>query len=174
MNKIIVSIVFALILILGINKISDVVFYVEKPEQSAYQVDSVTTASSMTASETDSESSGSENIMALFASVSSEDGKKVFTKCAACHSISKGGANKIGPALWGVIGRKAGAVSDYKYSKALLAYAGEAGNWNEENLDAWLKKPKDLVRKTKMKFPGLKKEADRADLIAYLKENGNN
>ena len=59
-------------------------------------------------------------------------------------------------------------------TEALIAYAEEAGNWNEENLDAWLKKPKDLVRKTKMIFPGLKKEADRADLIAYLKENGNN
>ena len=73
-----------------------------------------------------------------------------------------------------MVGAPIAAVEGYKYSKALTAYAEEAGNWNEENLDAWLKKPKDLVRKTKMIFPGLKKEADRADLIAYLKENGNN
>ena len=103
-----------------------------------------------------------------------EKGKKVFNKCKACHGIDEGGKNKLGPNLWNMVGAPIAAVDGYKYSKALLAYAGEAGNWNEENLDAWLKKPKDLVRKTKMIFPGLKKEADRADLIAYLKENGNN
>ena len=103
-----------------------------------------------------------------------EKGKKVFNKCKACHGIDEGGKNKLGPNLWNMVGAPIAAVDGHKYSKALLAYAGEAGNWNEENLDAWLKKPKDLVRKTKMIFPGLKKEADRADLIAYLKENGNN
>ena len=103
-----------------------------------------------------------------------EKGKKVFNKCKACHGIDEGGKNKLGPNLWNMVGAAIAAVDGYKYSKALLAYAGEAGNWNEENLDSWLKKPKDLVRKTKMIFPGLKKEADRADLIAYLKENGNN
>ena len=103
-----------------------------------------------------------------------EKGKKVFNKCKACHGIDEGGKNKLGPNLWNMVGAPIAAVDGYKYSKALLAYAGEAGNWNEENLDAWLKKPKDLVRKTKMIFPGLKKEADRANLIAYLKENGNN
>ena len=103
-----------------------------------------------------------------------EKGKKVFNKCKACHGIDEGGKNKLGPNLWNMVGAPIAAVDGYKYSKALLAYAGEAGNWNEENLDAWLKKPKDLVRKTKMIFPGLKKEADRADLIAYLKENGSN
>ena len=121
MNKIIVSIVFALILILGINKITDVIFYVEKPEKSAYQVAVVTTASTTTATTSSGVGEGGD-IMALFASVSSADGAKVFKKCAACHSIAKGGANKIGPALWGVIGRKAGAVPNYKYSKALVAH----------------------------------------------------
>ena len=103
-----------------------------------------------------------------------EKGKKVFNKCKACHGIDEGGKNKLGPNLWNMVGAPIAAVEGYKYSKALTAYAEEAGNWNEENLDAWLKKPKDLVRKTKMIFPGLKKEGDREDLIAYLKENGNN
>ena len=96
-----------------------------------------------------------------------EKGKKVFNKCKACHGIDEGGKNKLGPNLWNMVGAPIAAVDGYKYSKALLAYAGEAGNWNEENLDAWLKKPKDLVRKTKMIFPGLKKEADRADPVSY-------
>ena len=101
-------------------------------------------------------------------------GKKVFNKCKACHGIDEGGKNKLGPNLWNTVGGPIAAAEGYKYSKALIAYGEEAGTWNEENLDAWLKKPKDLVRKTKMIFPGLKKEEDRANLIAYLKENGNN
>ena len=119
MNKILVSIVFAVILIVGINKITDSIFYVEKPEQSAYQVASVTTVASTASAETSSEAG---NIMALFASTSAAEGAKVFKKCAACHSISEGGKNKIGPALWGVLGRQAGSLPDYKYSKAMAAY----------------------------------------------------
>jgi cytochrome c len=101
-------------------------------------------------------------------------GKKVFNKCKACHGIDEGGKNKLGPNLWNTVGSPIAAAEGYKYSKALMAYAEEAGTWNEKNLDTWLKKPKDLVRKTKMIFPGLKKEEDRANIIAYLKENGNN
>tara|TARA_Y100000590_G_scaffold144243_1_gene165786 strand:+ start:4487 stop:5014 length:528 start_codon:yes stop_codon:yes gene_type:complete len=170
MNKIIVSIVFALILILGINKISDVVFYVEKPEKSAYQVAVVTTASTTT-TKTSSEVGEASDIMALFASVSSADGAKVFKKCAACHSIAKGGANKIGPALWGVIGRKAGAVPNYKYSKALVAH-GKA--WSFEEMNGFLIKPKDWIKGTKMSFAGLKKAEDRAAVILYMNENSDN
>ena len=95
MNKIIVSIVFAIILVLGINKVTDVIFYVEKPEKSAYQVASITTFASTTSAETGSTNSEEENIMALFASASAAEGAKVFKKCAACHSIKEGGANKI-------------------------------------------------------------------------------
>jgi len=99
-------------------------------------------------------------------------GKKVFNKCKACHGVDEGGKNKLGPNLWNIVGAPIAAVEKYKYSKALLAYAAEAGTWNEENLDAWLKKPKDVVRKTKMIFAGLKKTEERANLIAFLKENG--
>jgi len=123
MNKIIVSIIFAVILVLGINKITDSIYLVEKPEKSAYQVASIVTTASTSTSQTTSEGAETGNIMALFASTSAADGAKVFKKCAACHSISQGGGNKIGPALWGVLGRKAGSVSDYKYSKAMAAMA---------------------------------------------------
>ena len=80
-------------------------------------------------------------------------GQKVFNKCKACHNVEEGGKNKLGPNLWNIVGAPIAAVEGYKYSKALKAYADEAGNWNEENLTAWFKKPKDLVRKTKMIFP---------------------
>tara|TARA_Y100000590_G_scaffold114288_1_gene130217 strand:+ start:5005 stop:5523 length:519 start_codon:yes stop_codon:yes gene_type:complete len=164
MNKIIVSIVFAIILIVGINKITDAIFYTEKPEKSAYQVESVAKVEKTVASETDD----SENIMALFASTSASDGAKVFKKCAACHSINKGGSNKIGPALWGVLGRQAGSVADYKYSKAMAGY-GKA--WSFEEMNGFLIKPKDWIKGTKMSFAGLKNSTDIAAVILYMNEN---
>ena len=170
MNKIIVSIVFAIILVLGINKVTDVIFYVEKPEKSAYQVASVTTVASTTSAETDSVSSDSGNIMALFASTSAAEGAKVFKKCAACHSIAEGGGNKIGPSLWGVLGRSAGSIPDYKYSKAMATHGK---NWSFKEMNGFLIKPKDWIKGTKMSFAGLKKPKERAAVILYMNENTN-
>ena len=170
MNKIITSIILAIILILGINKITDIIFFVEKPEKPAYQVANI---SATATAETTSESSSSESgeIMALLASASVADGKKIFKKCTACHSIAKGGANKIGPALWGVLGRKAGSISDYKYSKAMAAHAKP---WSLEEMNGFLIKPKDWIKGTKMSFIGLKKDTDRAAVILYMNQNTDN
>lgn len=167
MNKIIVSIVLAIILVVGINKITDAIFYVEKLEKSAYQIANVTTAVSTTTDKISSENSESGNIMVLFASTSATDGEKVFKKCAACHSINQGGGNKIGPALWGVLGRQAGSISDYKYSKAMAAH-GKA--WSFDEMNGFLQKPKDWVKGTKMSFAGLKNAKDRAAVILYMNE----
>ena len=167
MNKIIVSIVLAIILVLGINKITDAIFYVEKPEKSAYQV---TTVASSTSTKTNSENSEPGNIMALFASTSAADGAKIFKKCLACHSIEKGGPNKIGPNIFGVLNRRAGSVSGYKYSKAMTAY-GKV--WSFEEMNSFLTKPKDWIKGTKMSFAGLKNEKDRAAVILYLNEKTN-
>ncbi|RMD64786.1 MAG: cytochrome c family protein [Alphaproteobacteria bacterium] len=93
-------------------------------------------------------------------------GKKIFNKCKACHSL-KAGKNKIGPSLAGVVGRKAGSVEGYKYSKAMK---NSGLVWDEETLEKFLTKPKKVVPGTKMGFAGLRKEKDREDLIAYLKE----
>lgn len=98
------------------------------------------------------------------------NGEKVFKKCKQCHTI-EAGKKKIGPSLAGVIGRQAGTVDGYKYSKSMIEF-GEAGNiWDAAVLDEYLAKPRDLVKKTKMTFPGLKKEQDRADVIAYLMQH---
>ena len=167
MNKIVVSILLAVILILGINKISDVIFYVEKPEKSAYQVADVSTTTT-TETTSASSSTGSGDIMALLASASAADGKKVFKKCAACHSIAKEGGNKIGPALWGVLGRQAGSISDYKYSKAMATHGK---SWSFEEMNGFLIKPKDWIKGTKMTFMGLKKETERAAVILYMNNN---
>ena len=167
MNKIIVSIVFAVVLIVGINKIADVIFFVEKPENSAYQVATVTTAASTVSAET---SSGTGDIMAIFASTSAAEGAKVFKQCLACHSIAEGGKNKIGPALWGVLGRQAGSLPDYKYSKAMAAHGKK---WSFEEMNGFLIKPKDWIKGTKMSYAGLKSEKERAAVILYMNENTN-
>ena len=167
MNKIIVSIFLAVILVIGINKITDSIFFVEKPEKSAYQVESLTTVA-ITTTTTESTEAGDASIMVMFASTSAAEGAKIFKKCAACHSISKGGGNKIGPALWGVIGRKAGAVADYKYSKALSSHGK---NWSFDEMNGFLIKPKEWIKGTKMAFAGLKKPEDRAAVILYMNEN---
>jgi cytochrome c len=168
MNKIIVSVLLAFVLILGINKVTDSIYYVEKPEKSAYHVDSQTDVVSTTSSEVGSDGSETLNIKAIFASTSAEEGAKIFKKCAACHSIAQGGKNKIGPALWSVLGRKAGSHTDYKYSKAMAAYAKV---WSFEEMNGFLKKPKDWIKGTKMSFAGLKDLKERAAVILYMNEN---
>ncbi len=95
-------------------------------------------------------------------------GKKVFKKCKTCHTFDPG-KKKIGPHLTGIVGRKAASVEGYKYSKAMKAADIV---WDEANLDAYLKKPKAFVKGTKMTFAGLKKDSQRQDVIAYLKEAG--
>ena len=89
-------------------------------------------------------------------------GEKIFKKCAACHSINKGGKNNIGPALYNVVGRKIGGVSDYKYSKALAAYGKE---WNFEELNGFLIKPAKWIKGTKMAYAGLEKKKIELQLL---------
>ncbi|MFQ5775392.1 MAG: c-type cytochrome [Kiloniellaceae bacterium] len=96
-------------------------------------------------------------------------GRKIFRKCAVCHSL-KAGKHKIGPSLHGVIGRTPGTAPGYKYSKAMKAHGASGIVWNEETLDTYLTAPRKVVKGTKMAFPGLKSAQQRADVIAYLKQ----
>ncbi len=93
-------------------------------------------------------------------------GAKIFKKCATCHSIGKGEAAKVGPNLYGVVGRKKAATA-FSYSEAMKA---KGGVWDSESLNTFITKPKDYISGTKMAFPGLKKPQDRADVILYLQK----
>tara|TARA_B100001996_G_scaffold377503_1_gene360221 strand:- start:56 stop:589 length:534 start_codon:yes stop_codon:yes gene_type:complete len=160
-NKIIAAIIFTVLVVFGIEKITDLIFYVEKPSKAAYEVEAPT-AKTVSAK---SSGSGSLNIKDFLALGSIEHGQKVFKKCSACHVVTKGGKNKIGPVLYGVLGKKSGSVSDYKYSKALVAH-GKV--WSYEEMNGFLIKPSAHIKGTKMAFAGLKNEKDRASVILYM------
>tara|TARA_B100000900_G_scaffold156389_1_gene132943 strand:- start:3742 stop:4284 length:543 start_codon:yes stop_codon:yes gene_type:complete len=170
LNKIIAAILLVALLIIGIGKLSDVIFYVEKPEKPGYAVE----VEQAVATNTQSSSEMVEkkiDIAALLAMGDLATGEKVFKKCAACHSIVKGGKNNIGPALYNVVNRKIGVVDNYKYSKALSEYGK---NWTFEELNGYLIKPAKWIKGTKMAFAGLRKEKDRASVILYLNQNSDN
>ncbi len=162
-NKIVAAVIVVLLVVLGIGKISNLIYHVEKPNTSAYKVEASTVAASQT-----SNTSQSIDISALLAMGNVSDGQKVFKKCSACHSIKKNGKNKIGPALYNVIGRNVAALENYKYSKAFLAYGK---SWTFEEMNSFLIKPQEYIKGTKMAFAGLKKEKDRASVILYMNQN---
>ena len=170
LNKIIAAVLMVALIVIGIGKLSNIIFYVEKPKIPGYAVD--VEEAVVTKTQANSETTMEKIDMgALMALGDLATGEKVFKKCAACHSIVKGGKNNIGPALYNVVGRKVGAVSDYKYSKALSGYEKE---WSFEELNGYLIKPAKWIKGTKMAFAGLRKEKDRASVILYLNENSDN
>ena len=168
-NKIVAAVLMVALLVIGIGKLSDVIFHVEKPETPGYAVDveEAKTVSSSTKASVEEKI----DIDALMAMGDLAHGEKVFKKCAACHSIVKGGKNNIGPALYNVVGRNVGAISDYKYSKALSGYGKE---WTFEELNGYLIRPAKWIKGTKMAFAGLRKEKDRASVILYLNQSSDN
>ena len=166
LNKIIAAVLMVALLVIGLNKIADGVFHVKKPEKPGYKVVAEAQSTANTSSKT--EAVEKIDIIAVMSQGDLAHGQKVFKKCAACHSIVKGGGNKIGPALYGVVGRLVGDVSDYKYSKALVGYGK---NWNFEELNGFLTKPSSYIKGTKMAYAGLRKEKDRASVIKYLNQN---
>ena len=120
-NKIITAVLLVILLIFGVGKISDVIFEIKKPDVEGYKVE--VKVGDSTATHASSENQV--DIAALLTMGDIEHGKKVFKKCAACHSINQGGGNKIGPKLWNVMFRPVGSITDYKYSKTLSGYKNE-------------------------------------------------
>tara|TARA_B100000902_G_scaffold245485_1_gene232441 strand:- start:1343 stop:1882 length:540 start_codon:yes stop_codon:yes gene_type:complete len=168
-NKIVAAVLMVALIVIGIGKLSDVIFHVEKPKTPGYsvEVEQATTVSSSSINEEEEKV----DIAALMAMGDVAIGATVFKKCASCHSIAKGGKNNIGPALYNVVGRQVGSISDYKYSKALSEYGKE---WTFEELNGYLIRPAKWIKGTKMAFAGLRRESDRASVIKYLNQNSDN
>lgn len=157
---------FGGIVALGFSIVSGKYFHAgkgERPEVMGYAIEGVES------SEGGGESGPS--IEQLLQTADIAAGEKIFAKCAGCHTINQGGANGVGPNLWGTMGKPHGHVAGFEYSSALKAVAG---NWDWKGMDAWLTSPKKYADGTKMAFPGLGKAEDRANIIAYINAQGSN
>ena len=170
-NKIIAAILLTALIVIGIGKFTDILFHVEKPKESAYKIEGLETTVLSSSQSLEKKIVEKVDIGQLLALGDLVHGEKVFKKCSACHMIASNGKNMIGPNLWGVIGRTAGSVNDYKYSKAMVAYAKQ---WNFEEMNGYLIKPQAYIKGTKMAFAGLRKEKDRASVILYLNSKSSN
>jgi cytochrome c len=165
LNKIIAAVLMTALMVIGINKFSDLIFHVEKPKESAYKVEGVELASTSSQPSSAVKEVVQVNIKEILAMGNVAHGEKVFKKCSACHIVAKGGKNLIGPALYGVVGKTSAITEGYSYSKALQAHGK---NWSFEELNAYLLKPQAHIKGTKMAFAGLRKVKDRASVILYL------
>ena len=165
LNKVITAILVTILVVFGIGKISNIIFDKDDNNIVAYKVEAPEGLAEQSSAQS------SVDIAALLALGDVAHGEKVFKKCKACHSINAGGGNKIGPKLWNVMFRPVGAITEYKYSKALSSYGKE---WSWEEMNGFLIKPSKWIKGNKMGFAGLNDERDRASVILYLNQNGDN
>lgn len=152
----------AAMIALGSAIVGNMIFHGERPEKMGYAIEGVEEAGAGGAAEV--------AIATLLPTADAAKGAEVFKKCAACHTITPGGAAGVGPNIHGVLG-KGIAAGGFAYSDALKAVGG---TWNFENMDAWLKSPRKFADGTKMTFAGLSNPQDRANILAYLNAQGSN
>jgi cytochrome c len=155
-------VLFAGIIALGSSIVASEAFHSERPEKMAYPIAGV--------EQTGGEAGAAavEPIEARLAKADPAKGGDVFKKCGACHNADKGGANQLGPNLWGVLGEPIGQGKGFAFSEAL---AKKGGNWDWHNLDDWLTSPRAFAPGTKMTFAGLGNPQDRANVIAFLNQH---
>lgn len=156
-------VLFAGICALGLTIGSSMLFASHNPEKPGFVIE-----------DADAGAGGGESAVPLANLLAAADvtkGEAVFAKCAACHTIASGGANGIGPNLYGALGKTHGHVPGFAYSDALK---GVPGTWDFEGMNAWLTSPRKYAPGTKMSFAGLSSPEDRANLIVYLNSQGSN
>jgi len=151
-------VLFAGIVALGSSIVAGELFHSERPEKGGYPIEGVE-------QEGEGGAAAEQPIEVYLAKADPAKGQQVFNKCAACHNADKGGANMVGPNLWGVLGEPVGQGRGFAFSPAL---SGKGGNWNWDNLSQWLASPKAFAPGTKMTLAGLSNPEDRANVIAFL------
>jgi len=156
----------AAIVALGATLVSSEFFATERPEKMGYVVEGVEETGDSAAA------AAPVAIATLLPTADVAKGAEVFKKCASCHTVTQGGANGVGPNLYGTLGEEIGkGKGGYSFSDAL---SGKGGKWDFESMNAWLTSPKAFAPGTKMSFAGLSKPEDRANVIVYLNAQGSN
>ena len=155
-------VLFAGIIALGASIVTGELYHSERPEEMGYPIEGVVL-------EGEGEAEAEKPIAFYLASADIAKGEQVFKKCAACHNVDPGGANALGPALYGTMGKPIAGHPGFAYSDALKSVGG---TWGWENMSAWLASPKKFAPGTKMTFAGLSNPQDRADLMLFLNSHG--
>ena len=171
-NKIIASIIVAILVIVIISYAADIIMNINPDENKevAYKIDLPEPNSSEVTATAQIETS-IDPISALLMNASIEKGEKIYKKCGSCHNYEKGSRNKVGPNLWNIVNRSKAGMDGFAYSDAL---AKSEGIWSYEELAAFVYKPKEYIIGTKMNFAGLKKVEDRANLVFFLRDQSDN
>lgn len=164
LNKVAGWVLFTGLLVFGLNEIAHIIYHPKKPAQPGMVVEVIDDTQAV--QDASHEEAPAVPIAELLAAADVERGQSVFRACQACHTVDKGGPNRVGPNLWGVVGHEIAMHEGYAYSNALKAKSGE--HWTFENLDAFLRSPRTYAPGTKMTYAGLGRDAQRADLLAYL------
>ena len=171
-NKIIASIIVAILVVVIISYAADIIMNIDPDEKKevAYKIDLPEPNSSETTATLQIETA-IDPISALLMNASIEKGEKIYKKCGSCHNYEKGSRNKVGPNLWNIVNRSKASMDGFAYSDAL---AKSEGIWSYEELAAFVYKPKEYIIGTKMNFAGLKKVEDRANLVFFLRDQSDN
>ena len=168
-NKIAGAVLFALLVVMGIREVNSIVNHEPEVAVKGWQVPGVEATETAGA-----EAPKEEPLAVLLAKGSADNGAKVFKKCMACHTIEKGGANKVGPALYGIIDKAKGGAAGFNYSAGIKERAAKGEKWDYESLDAFIANPKAYVAGTLMGYAGLADPAKRADMLVYLRSLSDN
>ncbi|OWZ25664.1 c-type cytochrome [Wolbachia endosymbiont of Wuchereria bancrofti] len=167
LNKIAASILLSGLIIMIVSNVVDMLYNPEK-----YKIEHQTIVAAGSNEPQQKIEQVALDIGALMQSASLERGKSIAKKCIACHSFDKGGANKVGPNLWSIVGNKKAHLGDsFNYSKAMLE---KGGKWGYEELFAFLKSPKAYIKGTRMAFAGISNPQEIADLVSYLRQLSDN
>ena len=151
------------IVALGASLVTAEIFHDERPEKMGYPIEGV-------AQEGEGGGEAEQPIAALLATADAAKGEQTFKKCTACHTINQGGANGLGPNLWGRVGAPIASVAGYSYSAALQGKAGQPWSW--DTMSQWIASPRRFAEGTKMTFAGISDPQARADLLVYLNSQG--
>ena len=162
LNKILGALLGTCLALLSLNIAAGALFTAHAPAKPGYEI---------AALEQDSHGKAGEpwpprsRLPVRFASADAGRGEKSAKKCSACHTFGKGEPNRVGPNLWGVVGRQKASEAGFNYSAAMKA---QKGNWTPDDLDKYLLNPKAMVPGTNMTFAGIPRGKERADVITYL------